>query len=232
VPDGPKPEQPVAPSRTLPLFPLGSVLVPGLIMPLHIFEPRYRRLIHDLLERPEDDRHFVIVAIRDGQEIGTQGVRALHSVGTIASLREVSPHEDGRFDIVTVGTDRVLIHELSEDLPYLQSQVTVLPELSGPDSDTYAQKVRQQFNAYRMMLSGGNVGDSTEDLPDDARVLSYLVAAAMVLDLSDRQTLLESDDDSQRLALEYERLKFELSVFRTIPSLPAVDLRASSPSPN
>jgi Lon protease-like protein len=232
VPDGPKPELPNTPSRTLPVFPLGSVLVPGLIMPLHIFEPRYRRLVHDLLERPEEDRDFVIVAIRDGLEVGTQGVRALHRVGTVASLREVTPHEDGRFDIVTVGTDRVVVSDLIEDLPYLQAQVTVLPEFSGPEADAQALKVRQRFNAYRMMLSGGSVGNSSDDLPDDPRVLSYLVAAAMVLELPDRQALLEMEDDSQRLALEFERLKFELSVFRTIPSLPAIDLRASTPSNN
>ena len=75
--------------RLLPLFPLGTLLVPGLVLPLHIFEPRYRRLIADLQELPEDEREFVVVAIREGREVGAEGARALYEVGTIASLREI-----------------------------------------------------------------------------------------------------------------------------------------------
>jgi uncharacterized protein len=232
VPDGPSPDPSAALVRTLPAFPLGSVLVPGLIMPLHIFEPRYRRLVHDLLELPEDEREFVIVAIRDGHEVGSEGVRALHAVGTVASLREVTPYEDGRYDIVTVGTDRVRIEGINDDRPYLQAYVTDLPETSGPDAQILAAQVEQHFNTYRMLLSGGGTGENSDDLPEDPRVLSYLVAAAMVLDLPDRQALLEESSDSQRLLKERDRLKFELAMFRTIPSLPAVDLKTSAPSAN
>ena len=78
-------------SRVIPLFPLGSVLVPGLVFPLHIFEPRYRQMVDDLTVLPEDDRGFGIIAIREGHEVGTDGVSALFDVGTFASLREVKP---------------------------------------------------------------------------------------------------------------------------------------------
>ena len=66
----------------IPLFPLGTVLVPGLVLPLHVFEPRYRRLLADLAAKPEHERGFGVVAIREGHEVGEGGARALHEVGT------------------------------------------------------------------------------------------------------------------------------------------------------
>ena len=68
-------ERRVGERAVIPLFPLGTVLVPGLVLPLHIFEPRYRRLLADLAERPEADRGFGVVAIREGHEVGADGVR-------------------------------------------------------------------------------------------------------------------------------------------------------------
>ena len=88
-------------TERLPLFPLGTVLFPGLVLPLHIFEPRYRTLVADLVALPESEpRRFGVVAIRAGREVGADGVRALHAVGCTAELRQVQRHEDGRYDIV------------------------------------------------------------------------------------------------------------------------------------
>ena len=67
----------------LPLFPLGTVLFPGLLLPLHIFEERYRQLVRDLLVGPHESRAFGVVAIREGREVGADGIRALH--GSAAS---------------------------------------------------------------------------------------------------------------------------------------------------
>src|ERR1700748_2733682 len=92
-------------SETLPLFPLGTVLYPGLLLPLHIFEERYRELVRDLLA-VTDPRRFGVIAIRKGRETGIDGVTALYEVGCMASLRRVEEHEDGRYDLVTVGTER------------------------------------------------------------------------------------------------------------------------------
>ena len=98
----------MAVATRLPLFPLNAVLVPGLVLPLHIFEPRYRVLVQALLELPEDaERRFGVVAIRSGREVGADGVRALHAVGCTAELREVTPYADGRFDLVDRGRDPV-----------------------------------------------------------------------------------------------------------------------------
>ncbi len=190
-------------------------------MPLHIFEPRYRQLIADISDAPEDERGFGVIAIREGREVGTDGVKALYDVGTFASLREVQMHEDGRSDIVTVGTERFRVRRLVEGRPYAQAEVEILEESEGANAALHALTVLERFRAYRALLS-----DDTDDaeLPDEPRVLSYLVAAAVVADLSTRQGFLSAADDSQRLRAEAEFLRSELAIVENVPSLPATDL--------
>jgi len=106
----------------MPLFPLGTVLYPGLVLPLHIFEERYRQLVRDLLEGPEP-REFGVIAIRKGRETGVDGVSALYEIGCTAALRQVARHDDGRFDVVTVGTQRFRLLGLDHSRPYLQGEI-------------------------------------------------------------------------------------------------------------
>src|SRR6185369_8397924 len=89
----------------LPLFLLGAVLYPGMLLPLHSCEERYRQLVGDLLDGAEARRRGVI-PMRKGREIGIDGVHSLYALGCTATVRRVERHEDGRFDIVTVGTQR------------------------------------------------------------------------------------------------------------------------------
>ncbi len=208
-------------ARVIPLFPLSSVLVPGLVLPLHIFEPRYRQLLVDLQDVPDEERGFGLIAIREGHEVGTDGVRALHAVGTFASLREVTALPDGRFDIVAVGTHRFRVLDLVDGLPYAQARVEWLEEEPGDASIPLARSVAARFQEYRGLLT--DEPDDTE-LPDDARVLSYLVGAAVVADLGTRQGFLEATDDSTRLRDELTFLRRETALIQHVPSLPAVDL--------
>ncbi len=208
-------------ARVIPLFPLSSVLVPGLVLPLHIFEPRYRQLLVDLQEVPEEERGFGVIAIREGHEVGTDGVRALHAVGTFASPREVTTLPDGRSDIVAVGTYRFRVLDLVDGLPYAQARVEWLEEEPGDASIPLAHSVAARFQEYRGLLT--DEPDDTE-LPDDARVLSYLVGAAVVADLGTRQGFLEATDDSARLRDELTFLRRETALIQHVPSLPAVDL--------
>ena len=172
-------------ARVIPLFPLGSVLVPGLVLPLHIFEPRYRQLISDLEGADDDERGFGVIAIREGREVGADGVQALYDVGTFASLREVTALPDGRFDIVTVGAPRFRILELVDGQPYAQARVEFLDEDPGDASGPLAQSVAARFQEYRDLLTDE---EDDAELPDDPRVLSYLVGAAVVADLGMRQS--------------------------------------------
>jgi ATP-dependent Lon protease len=117
----------------IPLFPLGSPLFPGVVLPLHVFEPRYRRLVHDLLALPEDDerRFFGVVAIRQGWEVERIApAEALYDVGCAARLQLVRPQPDGGFRVVTVGGERFRLRDVvvGEDPPYLQGEVEWLAE--------------------------------------------------------------------------------------------------------
>jgi uncharacterized protein len=116
----------------IPLFPLGTPLFPGVLLPLQVFEPRYRRLVRDLMARPEGpDRFFGVVAIRQGWEVERVApAEALYDVGCTARLRAVRPQPDGGFRIVTVGGDRFRLLELlvTDDPPYLRAEVEWLTE--------------------------------------------------------------------------------------------------------
>src|SRR5215475_9103965 len=109
----------------LPLFPLGAVLYPGMLLPLHIFEERYRQLVSDLLDEA-GPRRFGVIAIRKGRETGIDGVHSLYEIGCTATMRRVERHEDGRFDIVTVGTQRFRLRALDQALPYLRGEIELL----------------------------------------------------------------------------------------------------------
>src|ERR1700684_3070134 len=100
-------------SEMLPLFPLGTVLYPGLLLPLHIFEDRYRRLVRDLLAGPSPQQ-FGVIAIKKGRETGIDGISSLHKIGCVATLRQVSERDDGGFDLVAVGTQRFRLLELDD----------------------------------------------------------------------------------------------------------------------
>jgi Lon protease-like protein len=221
-------------SETLPLFPLGTVLFPGLLLPLHIFEERYRQLVRDLQDGAEP-RRFGVIAIRQGRETGVDGIQALHEIGCTATLRQVKPLEDGRYDIVTVGTERFRLAGLDDSKPYLQGQVDLLPEEIGDPAVAAqaAQAVRDAFRAYLGALGERGVTQiSAPELPEDPVTLSYLVGASMIIDLSDRQALLGEADALHRLVAERSLLSRELTMLRTLTATPAPDLRNSPYSSN
>src|SRR6476619_7098890 len=120
-------------AQRLPLFPLGTVLVPGLVLPLHIFEPRYRQLVADLEELPEEEREFGVVAIREGGEVGAGSLRALYDVGCAATLQQATRSADGRSQILSTGVRRfkLLDLDMEVDTPYLTGLVEWMDELDG-----------------------------------------------------------------------------------------------------
>lgn len=219
----------------LPLFPLGTVLFPGLVLPLHVFEERYRVLVRDLLALPEDERYLGIVAIREGQEVGEDGVAALFGRGCAALLRGAEELEDGRWDIVTVGARLFRLDGISHDRPYLTGDVTWLPdELGDPaEAQVLDSSVRTAFLAYVEALAraaGGTAADL--DLPEDPLVLSHLVAASTRLDLADQQDLLEQPTGVARLRRELSVLRREEAFLRVLQAAPAPDLARTPWSAN
>jgi len=218
----------------LPLFPLGAVLYPGMVLPLHVFEERYRQLVRDLLDGPEP-RRFGVIAIRKGRETGIDGVRSLYEIGCTATLRRVSRHPDGRLDIITVGTQRFRLSGLDETRPYLQGEVEMLadepvdPASAGPA----VRVVQAAFREYLdVLIEWGGATVRLEELPDEPVLLSYIVAAAMIIDLPERQALLAESDTLRRLAMQRALLSREAAMLRTTTSRPAPDLRNTPYNPN
>ncbi len=218
----------------LPLFPLGTVLCPGLLLPLHIFEGRYRQLVRDLLEGPEP-RHFGVIAIRRGRETGVDGVSALYEIGCTATLRQVHEHDDGRFELVTIGAQRFRLIALDHSRPYLRGEVHLLAEDIGDETAAgrAAHAVREAFRHYLQALAArGAAQASPPELPDEPIALSYLVAASMIIDLPVRQALLAEPDALLRLTAEHMLLARETTMLRSLTSTPAPDLRNSPYNPN
>jgi Lon protease-like protein len=214
-------------SELLPLFPLSTVLFPGMRLPLHIFEERYRLLVAHLREQPEPQR-FGVIAIRQGREVGADGITALHDVGCVATVRQITPHPDGRFDLITVGAERFRLLRLDDSRPYFQGEVEPLkdeaPASTGEAEAFAVSRVQAGFRAYLNALAdrGGGV-ISVADLPDEPVLLSYVVGAAMIIDLPERQSLLAAPSVLERLRLERSLLVRETAMLRATTSRPAPD---------
>jgi hypothetical protein len=221
-------------TETLPLFPLGTVLFPGMLLPLHIFEDRYKQLMQDLLDGPEP-RRFGVIAIKKGRETGVEGVSSLYEVGCTATLRETEENDDGGFELVAVGTRRFRLEAMDESRPYLQGEVEFVEEDAGESAAAgrAAHLVAEAFRAYLDVLTARGLAQvSVPDLPEEPVLLSYLVAASMIIDLPDRQRLLAEPDSVSRLAAERTMLVRETTMLQTLTARPAPDLRYAPFNPN
>jgi hypothetical protein len=214
----------------LPLFPLGTVLCPGVALPLHIFEPRYRRLIRTLIDSPSP-RRFGVVAIRQGHEVGP-GLPALHDIGCTAELRSVRELPDGRYDIDTVGGRRFRLLAVDDSLPYHQAQVEFLDERAGSDPVGAALQARLAWQRYQQTLGQMTGEDDDEQLPTEPRLLSYALACTGLVDLSDRHALLAADDDTSRLQQAASLLRREAGLLAALRAVPDPSLLRERPSPN
>ncbi|MER6395187.1 MULTISPECIES: LON peptidase substrate-binding domain-containing protein [unclassified Kitasatospora] len=241
-------------TERLPLFPLNTVLYPGLVMPLNIFEERYRRLVADLLALPEDQpRRFGVLAIKDGREVapvrpeeGPAGpldglgtvtgdpLEALYHVGCVADVASAQEQPDGRYELLVTGTTRFRLRSVDTGGAYLNGEIETLEELPGEGAGALASGVERAFRAYQKRLAGAREASTVgrQELPDDPQVLSYLVAAASVFGTPVKQELLACPDTARRLTSELELLRRETAVLSWLPSLPAVDLTRQSFSPN
>jgi Lon protease-like protein len=219
---------------TLPLFPLGTVLFPGLLLPLHIFEDRYKELVRDLLDGPEP-RRFGVIAIKKGRETGVEGVSSLYEVGCTATLRETEGNDDGGYEVVAVGTQRFRLDALDESRAYLQGEVEFLAEDEGDSAAAgrAAHLVAEAFQAYLDVLTAQDLAQvNVPEVPEEPVLLSYLVAASMIIDLPDRQALLAEPDSLSRLTAERAMLVRETTMLQTLTARPAPDLRYAPYSPN
>lgn len=225
-------------SDRLPLFPLSTVLFPGLVLPLDIFEPRYRTLVAHLMALPELDRQFGVVAIREGREVGADGISALHAVGCTAQLQQAQEQPDGRWELVTVGRRRfwlTALHEADARVPYFTSEVEFLPDMIGDETEgvLLGQAVGTAYSDYLVALGEAN-GATVEgpSVPVDPLVLSHLVGATTLLEDDERQALLAEPDGCSRLRRELAVLRRETVLLRELSAAPTHDYLRVSACPN
>jgi Lon protease-like protein len=189
----------------LPLFPLGTVLVPSAVLPLHIFEPRYRALMEDLTGGaaglPSFESDFGVVLIERGSEVGGGDVR--RPVGTIAHLLEASQLPDGRWVVAVVGTRRFRVDEWLADDPYPRAEVTELEEGTDWDGEADDRLVETERLVRRGLALATELGEGTApvafDLADDPLIALWQLCALTPVGPWDRQRLLEIDDPRERL---------------------------------
>jgi len=183
-------------TKKVPLFPLGVVLLPEMLLPLHIFEERYKQMISECLNQ---NRPFGIVLF-DGT--------AIRSVGCMAAITEVTRHyDDGRMDIITEGKDRFVIHEIIEEKPYMEARVAFFDdedEISADDVHATLEKARQQLKEVT----------GSDFLPDHRDVfartspknLAFAIASLEGFTPDERQRFLEMTSGTERLKKSVQAL--------------------------
>ncbi len=218
----------------VPLFPLNTVVFPGVVTPLHIFEERYRALVRELAGIDSVfDRVFGILAIREGYEVGDHGMQSAHRIGTLVQLTEVEAYDDGRFDIEVIGRQRIRVIDSDSSGPFLRGEVELLTDEDEPAAEEEAGLALATFEVYREQLSdlrGGPV--LAGEMPSDPAYLSYALASTCLLTLPQRQALLEAETAQQRLGMLRRTLHEEMRAMRALPSLPATEVARTRWSPN
>jgi Lon protease-like protein len=181
----------------LAMFPLGTVLLPGGVLPLHVFEPRYRAMVRDCLE---GSREFGVVLIDRGHEVGGNDVR--RPIGTVARMVQVAELADGRYGMITVGMRRIRVERWLEDDPYPRAEVVDWPDLAdGTPVDVAQVTGRVRRLAALALELGDSTGDPSQDLADEPEMLSFQLATLAPLGDGDRYRLLSAPSTAQRFGL-------------------------------
>lgn len=190
------------------MFPLGTVLLPGAILPLHVFEPRYRALVQHCVA---GDREFGVVLIERGLEVGGGDVRS--GLGTVARIVQLAELDDGRYALVAVGTRRIRVSRWLPDDPYPRAEVEDWADDPVPDDaeDAYDQRERTVAALRRTLAraseAGEHVASATSDISVDPVLASYQAAALAPIGPADAQKLLAAPGALARLALLRELLE-------------------------
>jgi uncharacterized protein len=196
-------------SELIPLFPLHTVLFPGGVLPLHIFEDRYRLLVREA-------RDFGVVLIRQGREVGPGQGDDIHQVGTLATFQEVEALPDGRFFVVARGVRRIRVVGLDHSRPYLTGRVETLadpPARAGP-------RLLNLLDAY---LAAHGVEVAPHLSAGQGKRAVWLVGSVLQTEPSRRQQLLEECDPQlaeQLLREELAKLSALGKVVMTQPRQP------------
>ncbi|MCQ3808995.1 MAG: LON peptidase substrate-binding domain-containing protein [Acidimicrobiia bacterium] len=203
-------------TATMAMFPLGMVLLPTMVVPIHVFEPRYRQMTKDCLD---SDREFAVVLIERGSEVGGGDTRT--HAGTVARIIEAQEFPDGRWGLVAGGIRRIRVSRWLEDDPYPRAEVQDWPdaEQSEEDLDYVAVQLPPTTTVWRRVLAlqselGAPGPPAAFELSDDPAAAVWQLAALSPLGPLDRQRLLTAEGTAHRLGLLAEFLADAEEVIR------------------
>lgn len=207
----------------LPLFPLNVVLFPGTVLPLHIFEPRYRQMIVDC---QREGKPFGVVLARPESEYLRE---VPHRVGTMAEINNLDQLEDGRYILMAVGTKRFRILSQHNDKPYLSGLVELYEDALETGNALFEQveQARDLFGNYlRLLIQDAGEQEILANIPDEAEELSLFVASFLDVQDEQKQHFLEMTSTQQRLGEEIDILRREVPFMRQILARNLSDDRA------
>lgn len=232
----------------IPLFPLETVLLPEMVLPMRIFEPRYVAMLRDLqAERRIQGGHgpleFGIIALRSGFSRADDwpraeaGVPDVYPIGCMAQIHQLKKVED-LYQMKVSGGRRFEVRSFQTDKTYLRAEVSDLIDAADPDpegTDRAATDSLRLFNEYTKQVQtrlGAQISIEAETIPTDPKDLSWLIAAAIRLPRSERQALLSTHSDADRLALQVALLRREVACLQVWPSLQVGAEHFAAPSRN
>lgn len=195
----------------LRLFPLQTVLFPGMRMPLHIFEDRYKLMVRECIE---SDAPFGVLLIREGPEVG--GTAVPHSVGTTARIAQVEYLDDGRMNLFTIGGSRFRVERILTDRDYLHGEVELVEQEPASDAAfAMLPQAGELFNDYlRTYLAMGDQWTRGVELPDDPGEAADYIAARIDTAAETKQAWIEALSPEARLRSELETIAGDLPEMR------------------
>jgi len=190
----------------MPMFPLGTALLPGAVLPLHVFEPRYQQMVHDLLANDVDAPEFGVVMIERGREVGGGDVRT--RVGTVARVIEMGALPDGRYALVAVGSERLRVNAWLPDDPYPLADIDLWPDedhgvvdldAATRTDDELHTRVRELNDEVRAL--GDMTPPPDTEIATDPHLSLYHLGSLAPLGPADRQRMLETPTLLERLSV-------------------------------
>jgi Lon protease-like protein len=215
----------------IPLFPLNTVLFPGMLLPLHIFEERYKMMIQRCLD---DKLPFGVVLIKEGNEVGP-GAK-VYTIGTMAYITEVDRMEDGRMNIATLGLERFKVLATYQDEPYMTGDIDYFPyaNTETQQAEQEARRLEPTLIDYLQIIA--KMSDTTialDKMPTDPDKLAFLTAIVLRAPMKDKQDLLAIPSMPDLLRQERSVLTREIQVLKLMTENAPSWMDDSSPfSPN